>query len=211
LFVSLSAHLGRGCSALASVIEIPPEGGRVGLSRIGGKSAPATGIDRGLVGTTARRIRWRIILVWLVGMRGSSAMRLGRILRFDDVRGYGFIVQEGDGDDVFVHANELCDDKSLFAPGTPVEFEVTESSRGLKAFAVHVSNKEPEVSAAEPARAPNVALDDDGMCDVLSTAEFKLEFTELMLEAGPELTAVQIVRLRTELLASAKKHGWVEG
>ncbi|WP_329520219.1 cold-shock protein [Spirillospora sp. NBC_01491] len=143
-------------------------------------------------------------------------MRLGRILRFDDVRGYGFIVQEGDGDDVFVHANELCDDKSLFAPGTPVEFEVTESSRGLKAFAVHVSNKEP---AGEPAAAREVDKDvvpgvpplDDGMCDVLSASEFRQEFTELMLEAGPELTAAQIVRLRTEILAVAKKHGWVEG
>lgn len=51
----------------------------------------------------------------------------GKVLRFDDTRGYGFIVPDGGGEDVFVHANELLDEKVSYGAGTPVEFEVTES------------------------------------------------------------------------------------
>lgn len=133
-------------------------------------------------------------------------MRSGTILRFDDVRGYGFIAQEGGGEDVFVHANELCDDKARFTAGTPVEFEVTEGSRGLKASAVYLASRE---GPLEGATSP--APDDDGMCDVLSTSEFLRELTELMLGADSGLTAGQIVRLRQELLSAARRHGWVEG
>ncbi|NRQ38236.1 cold shock domain-containing protein [Nonomuraea sp. NN258] len=138
-------------------------------------------------------------------------MLSGRILRFDEVRGYGFIVPDkSGGPDVFVHSNELLDEKSAFTAGTPVEYEVMEGDRGLKAFNVRVS-----AARARQAEPPRAAIADEGphddeeMCDVLHSAELSHEFTELFLQTVPELTGAQIVKLRESLLVLARKHGWL--
>jgi cold shock protein len=65
-------------------------------------------------------------------------MLTGKVVRFDDVRGYGFIAPDGGGEDVFVHANVLGDDKYVIGPGLRVEFEATDGDRGPKAYAVHL-------------------------------------------------------------------------
>ncbi|WP_067452328.1 cold-shock protein [Actinomadura macra] len=153
--------------------------------------------------------------------------KTGKVLRFDDMRGYGFIVPDGGGEDVFVHANDLLDEKVAFSPGTPVEFEVTQGERGLKAFAVRVKEAErpPAAERAAPANGHTevVAKDadrdalghkpeeDDGLCDVLSEREFVQELTELLLVEAPELTGTQVTHLRRKLLNFAQRYGWVEG
>jgi CspA family cold shock protein len=57
----------------------------------------------------------------------------GKVKWFNDSKGFGFIEQEG-GKDVFVHYSALQGDgyKSL-SEGQEVEFEVTESKKGLQA------------------------------------------------------------------------------
>jgi cold shock CspA family protein len=135
--------------------------------------------------------------------------RSGRILRFDEVRGYGFIVPDDGGADVFVHANDLGDDKSAFGPGTAVEFEAMEGERGPKAFAVRLAPGARETTA-EPSRAPNVPFSDDALCDVLTPSEFRQELTELFLQRSPDLTGTQMLRLRDGILALAQKHRWVD-
>jgi cold shock CspA family protein len=67
-----------------------------------------------------------------------AAVVTGRIVRFDDVRGYGFIAPDDGGEDVFVHANVLSDEKHVYSPGVPVEFEVVDSDRGPKALSARV-------------------------------------------------------------------------
>ncbi|GLY17923.1 cold shock domain-containing protein [Kineosporia rhizophila] len=65
-------------------------------------------------------------------------MATGKILRFDEIRGYGFIAPDSGGEDVFLHANALLAEKHQYHPGVPVEFDVIEGERGLKATGVRV-------------------------------------------------------------------------
>jgi CspA family cold shock protein len=60
-------------------------------------------------------------------------MASGKVKWFNDQKGFGFIEQQG-GPDVFVHYSSISGDgfKTL-AEGDPVEFEVTQGPKGLKA------------------------------------------------------------------------------
>ncbi|MFA1541962.1 cold-shock protein [Actinomadura monticuli] len=133
-------------------------------------------------------------------------VHVGRIARFDEVRGYGFITPDEGGPDVFVHVNDLNDDKTLITTGTSVEYELIDGERGLKAFDVSVVG-----DRVVPASAARVSsADDEGLCDVLTTTELRIELTELILDTAPELTGAHVVKLRESLLAFARKHGWSE-
>jgi len=63
-------------------------------------------------------------------------MENGTIKRLTD-RGFGFIAREGEDKDLFFHSNELegVEFKEL-KEGDKVEFEVTESPKGLNATKV---------------------------------------------------------------------------
>jgi cold shock protein len=136
----------------------------------------------------------------------------GRVVRFDEVRGYGFVAPDDGGEDVFVHANDLLDDKYAFAPGTSVEFEVTEGERGPKGYDVRIVGGVSEASRRGPAKAARVARtrEDEGTCEILRTDEFRTEVTEAFLAAVPDLTAAQIVLLRERVIRLAASHDWIE-
>ena len=61
-------------------------------------------------------------------------MARGRVKRFDEKKGYGFIEMEGTGQDIFVHYSDVEGEgfKTL-SPGDLVEFEAVEGAKGLKA------------------------------------------------------------------------------
>jgi cold shock protein len=124
----------------------------------------------------------------------------GRIVRFDDVRGYGFITPDDGGEDVFVHANDLRDEKYRYRAGLRVGFEVEDGDRGLKASDVHL---------LEPAK--KRADDDEILCDVLSYTDFSQELTEALLDGVPTITAAQIVQVRRRVMELVQTHNWVEG
>ena len=64
-------------------------------------------------------------------------MANGVIKWFDNKKGFGFIAQEGGGQDVFVHFSSIGGDgfKTL-DEGDHVEYEVAQSDKGLKASKV---------------------------------------------------------------------------
>lgn len=134
----------------------------------------------------------------------------GTVVRFDEVRGYGFVTPDTGGEDVFVHVNDLEIDKRLMETGAIVEFEVESGDRGLKASRVSILNSPPGDTRGTPVRhAPSRSGEED-LCDVLSAKEFSDEVTETLLTAAPAMTAEQILRVRHRLVELARGHGWID-
>jgi cold shock CspA family protein len=121
----------------------------------------------------------------------------GRVLRFDDVRGFGFIAPDSGSEDVFVHANDLSEDKSVFKPGTTVEFEIEEGDRGLKAVDVR------RTGGRGGGRSSGYSGGGGGG----SVSAFGAELTEALLVEVPDLTGAQIVRIRETVADVARSRG----
>jgi cold shock protein len=153
-------------------------------------------------------------------------MATGKVVRFDDDKGYGFIAPDDGGEDVFVHANELTERGLRVSTGTKVQFNVIGGERGLKAYDVRIVDARSQSDgpaaiaertghggngqAADHSGAPASAgrADDDELSEAFPKHEFVQHVTDILLETAPELTGGQIVRLRERLLEFAVKNGW---
>ena len=141
-------------------------------------------------------------------------MATGRVLQFDQGRGYGFVAADDGGEDVFLHASVFDGDPSGLVPGMKVEFQVMAGDRGRKAFAVRLADD--DSAATGPAGRPSPPAqafsppEEEQMCDVLSRAEFSQEITEILLHTVPALTGQQILEVRQGVLEFARKRGWVD-
>ncbi|MGJ8731524.1 cold-shock protein [Cellulophaga fucicola] len=62
-------------------------------------------------------------------------MSKGTVKFFNDEKGFGFITEEGSGNDIFVHISGLVDE---IREGDEVEYDVTEGKKGLNAANVRV-------------------------------------------------------------------------
>ena len=61
----------------------------------------------------------------------------GTVKWYSDVKGYGFITQDG-SPDIFLHRTQLQDPESKFQPDTKVEFETQQTQKGLQANNVKI-------------------------------------------------------------------------
>ncbi|MCX4852232.1 cold-shock protein [Streptomyces canus] len=149
-------------------------------------------------------------------------MAVGQVVRFDGTRGYGFIAPDHGGEDVFLHVNDLLIPEASVRSGLAVEFEIEDGDRGLKASRVRLAQtlgsagqavvSRPRVPAASEGTAvdPSSEENQETMCDVLGSAEYTREVTELLLASAPELTGRQIVEIRARLVQFGRRHSWVE-
>ncbi|MFD9880702.1 cold-shock protein [Streptomyces alboflavus] len=137
----------------------------------------------------------------------------GKVLRFDEVRGYGFIAPEVGDEDVFMHANDLVDEKYLYQEGSQVEFFLEMGEKGPKASNIRLvhqstSHQLPRGGlAARPAAA--VAADADGEPTASTADAFSRELTEALLDSAGTLTGDQIKQVRACVLDLARARGWV--
>jgi cold shock protein len=76
----------------------------------------------------------------------------GRVLQFDQARGYGFVAADDGGEDVFLHASVFDGDPDELVPGTKMQFKVMAGDRGRKAFAAHRIDDEHENDLVPPPR-----------------------------------------------------------
>lgn len=148
----------------------------------------------------------------------SVELATGRVLQFDDARGYGFIAADDGGEDVFLHASVFDGDSSLLVPGLPVEFKTMAGDRGRKAYAVHALREKPDaMHRVDPTNKPGPETavtpssdEEEGLCDVLSETQFVQDVTEMLLERAPSLTGSQIVQVRQCMVEFSRKRGWVD-
>lgn len=133
----------------------------------------------------------------------------GSVVSFDRNKGYGFLAPEGGGEDVFVHVNDLLDDKNLMAPGVVVDFVVDEGDRGPKASRVTMVTAPSAPSRSRPDHA-RTDPDTDDLCDVLAADELEHELTESLLLVSPALTGPQILDIRKRVASIARTYGWIE-
>jgi cold shock protein len=130
-------------------------------------------------------------------------LQTGKIQRFDETRGYGFIIPNEGGDDVFMHANDLLNEKYLYQAGREVEFFVEMGDKGPKASEIRLIH---QPSQRRPERGIGDGPVDE---DELTADEFRGELTDVLLDSDGTLTADQIKRVRTRVVELARSHGWI--
>jgi cold shock protein len=134
-------------------------------------------------------------------------MVTGRIVQFNQTRGYGFIAPDGGGDDVFLHSEELKASGHAVRIGSRVQFDVLDGQRGLKAFDVTVLDPEPGADSRSHHTSDG---GDDELSEVIPAVEYANEITDALINFCPNVTAAQIVEIRKRLTVSARRRGWIE-
>ena len=91
-----------------------------------------------------------------------SRVPSGKIKWYDADKGFGFIAQDGGGDDVHVRSSALPSGVATLKPGQKVEYGVADGRRGPQALQVKVLEAPPSMVAANrrPAEELHGLVDD---------------------------------------------------
>lgn len=154
---------------------------------------------------------------WCRLLEVCVVLMTGKVVRFDEVRGYGFIAPAEPGEDVFMHANDLLDEKYLYSEGSEVEFFLERGEKGPKASQIRLvyqpsGNRVPHrpVGAGESSggRADGGGAVAGGG---VSAEQWRAELTEALVGSVDSLTAAQIRQVRGCVMDLVEKRGWLGG
>lgn len=84
-------------------------------------------------------------------------MATGRVVQFDDQRGYGFIEPDDGGEDVFMHASVLDCPGDALVRGVRVGYQMVQTDRGRRAASVSILGGPRTVPASVPVPVTMVA------------------------------------------------------
>ena len=77
---------------------------------------------------------------------GGTGMALGKVKWFNNAKGYGFILPENGGEDLFAHYSSVeMDGYKTLRAGDDVEFEIEEGPKGT--HAVHIRSADESTGA----------------------------------------------------------------
>lgn len=72
-------------------------------------------------------------------------MATGTVKWFNNAKGYGFVVPESGGDDIFVHYSSIqMDGYRTLRAGQPITFDVKEGPKGLHAVNIRLQGPAPD-------------------------------------------------------------------
>ena len=75
-------------------------------------------------------------------------MATGKVKWFNNAKGYGFILPEGGGEDLFVHYSSIqMDGYKTLKAGQDVEFDVLEGPKGFHAVNIRAAENSPQENA----------------------------------------------------------------
>lgn len=75
-------------------------------------------------------------------------MAMGTVKWFNNAKGYGFILPEGGGDDLFAHFSSIqMEGYKTLKAGQSVQFEIIEGPKGLQATNIQAAEQEPAQTA----------------------------------------------------------------
>ena len=77
-------------------------------------------------------------------------MAAGTVKWFNNAKGYGFLVQESGGDDIFIHYSSIqMDGYRTLRAGQPVSFDIEEGPKGLHAMNIRLEGEPPDDGTAD--------------------------------------------------------------
>lgn len=138
-----------------------------------------------------------------------AGLTAGKVLRFDEVRGYGFIAPEVGDEDVFMHANDLVDEKYLYQEGSEVEFFLEMGEKGPKASHIRLVHQSTSHQLPRGGLAARPTPATDGERSTPAADAFTRDLTEALLDSVGSLTGDQIKQVRACVVDLARTRGWV--
>lgn len=130
---------------------------------------------------------------------------------------YAIIDPDNGSSSVYVYADDFGQNWKDITPGTPVRFSSLQGIRGLKAYNVIVSAREPSrsltTSFVQTENAPAVSSHNDSYRRELNVARWRSYedlITAVLKSAVPFITPEQVSQVCKELTECAIRRGWLD-
>ena len=84
-------------------------------------------------------------------------MPRGKVKFYDAEKGFGFLLDDEDGQSVYVHASNLPDGVTTLRPGARVEFDMVDGRRGPQVLSLQLMEPAPSISRARRMKPDDMA------------------------------------------------------